>query len=315
MFAYVVRRIIQGIFVLFLVSIVTFFLIHSAPGGPAVLVQPDISRAQAQQMTKNLGLDQPLPVQYAHWMGNFLQGNFGHSFIDLSDVRSDIGTRLVNTLVLSGISLIISAIISIPLGVISAVKKDSPLDRFITGFSFLGLSIPVFWLGVMLMVLFSVKLRLLPAGGMFTIGTGFSLTDRVEHLILPVFTLSVLNLASLTQYTRSSMVGVLSEDYVRTARSKGLRNAVVVYRHALRNALIPVVTILGTFLPRAVAGAAVTETVFSWPGMGLLAVQATTNKDYPVILAVTMVVAVVVVISNLLTDITYALLDPRVRLT
>jgi peptide/nickel transport system permease protein len=265
-------------------------------------------------MAKNLGLDQPLPVQYAHWMNNFLHGDFGHSFTDLSDVRADIRVRLVNTLVLSGIALILSALISIPLGVISAVKKDSALDRFITGISFLGISIPVFWLGVMLMVLFSVKWGLLPAGGMFTIGSGFSLIDRIEHLILPVFTLCVFNLAALTRYTRSSMIGVLQEDYVRTARAKGLRSPIVIYRHALRNALIPVVTILGTFLPSAVAGAAVTETVFSWPGMGLFAVQATTNKDYPVILAVTMVVAIVVVISNLLTDIAYGFLDPRVRL-
>jgi peptide/nickel transport system permease protein len=314
MIAYSIRRLIQAVVLLFIVSIVTFALIHSAPGGPAILANPDLSREQIDQMSDQLGLNDPLPVQYGRWMGNVLQGDFGVSYNSIEPVINLIGARLPNTLLLAGTALLISIVIAIPLGIVSAIRRNSLLDRLVTSFTFFGISIPVFWLGIMLVVLFSVQLRWLPAGGMSTLGEEFSLRDRIEHMILPVFVLTIANLAELTRYTRSGMITVLGEEYIRTARAKGLSQKSIIVVHALRNALIPVITIIGVLLPRAVSGAAITEAVFSWPGMGSLAVEAATTRDYPVVLATTLTVAVVVVLSSLLTDLAYGFLDPRVRL-
>jgi peptide/nickel transport system permease protein len=313
--SFALRRFIQAIVLLFIVSMVTFALIHSAPGGPAMLSNPDLSRTQIQEMTETLGLNDPLPVQYGRWIGNVMQGDFGVSYNTIAPVTKLLGERLPNTLLLAGTALLISITVAIPLGAYSAVKRNSPIDRLVTSFTFLGISIPVFWLGIMLIVLFSVTLRWLPAGGMSTIGEGFSLQDRVKHLIMPVFVLSMANLAELTRYTRSGMVTVLNEEYIRTARAKGLGQRNVIIGHALRNAVIPVVTIIGVLLPRAVSGAAITEAVFSWPGMGSLAVEAATTRDYPVVLGTTITVASVVVLSSLITDLAYGYLDPRIRVS
>src|SRR5690606_5409846 len=223
---------------------VTFTLIHSAPGGPAMLSNPDLSRVQIQQMTEALGLDDPLPVQYGRWIANVLRGDFGVSYNTIAPVTSLLADRLPNTLLLAGTALLISIVISIPLGAYSAVRRNSPIDRIVTSFTFLGISIPVFWLGIMLIVLFSVTLRWLPAGGMATIGEPFSFQDRIEHLIMPVFVLAIANLAELTRYTRSGMVTALGDEYIRTARAKGLAPRSVIIGHALRNAVIPVVTII-----------------------------------------------------------------------
>jgi len=312
--AYSLRRLIQAVVLLFIVSMVTFALIHSAPGGPSILANPDLSRDQIEQMSESLGLNDPLPLQYWHWITSVLQGDFGISYNTIEPVINLVGNRLPNTLLLAGIALIISIAIAIPLGVFCATHRNSFLDRMVTSFTFLGVSVPVFWLGIMLIVLFSVQYRWLPAGGMATIGEGFSLRDRVEHLILPVFVLVIGNLAELTRYTRSSMITVLGEEYIRTARAKGLVQRRVLIGHAMRNALIPVITIIGVLLPRAVSGAAITEAVFSWPGMGSLAVEAATTRDYPVVLATTLTVAAVVVLSSLITDLAYGFLDPRIRL-
>lgn len=315
MVSFAIRRLIQAVVLLFIVSIVTFALIHSAPGGPAMLSNPDLSRTQIQEMTKTLGLDDPLPVQYGRWIRAVLQGDFGVSYNTIIPVTKLLGDRLPNTLLLAGTALLISIAIAIPLGAYSAVRRNSAIDRVVTSFTFMGISIPVFWLGIMLIVLFSVTLRWLPAGGMSTIGEDFSLRDRVEHLILPVFVLAMANLAELTRYTRSGMVTVLNEEYIRTARAKGLGQRTVVISHALRNAIIPVVTIIGVMLPRAVSGAAITEAVFAWPGMGSLAVEAATTRDYPVVLGTTLTVAAVVVLSSLITDLAYGYLDPRIRVS
>lgn len=313
MVAYTLRRLIQAIVLLFIVSIVTFALIHSAPGGPALLSNPDLSRDQISRMSEQLGLNDPLPVQYGRWIGNLLQGDLGVSYNSITPVTSLLADRLPNTLLLAGTALIVSILVAVPLGVISAIRRNSMLDRVVTSFTFLGISIPVFWLGIMLIVLLSVQLQWLPSGGMSTIGEEFSIRDRIEHLILPVFVLSMANLAELTRYTRSGMVTVLGEEYIRTARAKGLAQKSVVLGHALRNALIPVVTIIGVLLPRAVSGAAITEAVFTWPGMGSLAVDAATTRDYPVVLGTTLTVATVVVASSLITDLAYGYLDPRIR--
>lgn len=313
MFAFVVRRLIQAVILLLIVSVVTFTLIHSAPGGPAMLSNPDLSRDQIQQMSEQLGLNDPLPVQYGRWLVALLQGDLGTSYNTIMPVGGLILDRLPNTLLLAGSALALSIIVAIPLGVISAIRKNSLLDRMVTAFSFLGISMPVFWLGIMLIVLFSVQLNWLPAGGMSTIGEDFSFGDRISHLVLPMSVLAFANLAELTRYTRSGMISVLGEEYIRTARAKGLANKIVILTHAFRNAVIPVVTVIGVLLPRAVSGAAITEAVFSWPGMGSLAVNAATTRDYPVVLGTTLTVAAVVVLSSLITDLTYGLIDPRIR--
>ena len=314
MVAYAIRRLIQAVVLLFIVSIVTFVLIHAAPGGPAILANPDLSREQIAQASEQMGFNDPLPVQYGRWLGNVLQGDFGVSYNTIEPVVNLLAARLPNTLLLAGLALLLGLVIAIPLGVVCALRRNSWLDRTVAGLTFFGVSMPVFWLGIMLIILFSVQLRVLPSGGMMSLGEPFSLWDRIRHLILPVSVLALGNLAELTRYTRSGLVTVMSEDYVRTARAKGLTQRGVVVGHALRNALIPVVTIIGVMLPRAVSGAAITEAVFSWPGMGQLAVNAATTRDYPVVLGTTLVVAAVVIFSSFITDLAYGYLDPRIRL-
>ncbi len=313
MVTYTLRRFLQAAVLLVIVSMVTFALIHSAPGGPSILSNPDLSRDQIERMSSQLGLDDPLPVQYGRWLVNILRGDFGISYNTIEPVAGLIGNRLPNTLLLAGVALMLSILIAVPLGVLCAIRRNSPLDRMVASFTFLGVSIPVFWLGIMLIVLFSVQLKLLPGGGMSTLGEDFTVGDRIDHLIMPVFVLTIANLAELTRYTRSGMITVLGEEYIRTARAKGLTQKGVIMGHAFRNAMIPVVTIIGVLLPRAVSGAAITEAVFAWPGMGSLAVQAATTRDYPVVLGTTLTVATVVVFSSLVTDLAYGYLDPRIR--
>jgi peptide/nickel transport system permease protein len=311
---YIIRRLLQAIVLLLIVSIVTFMLIHSAPGGPSLLANPDLTTEELATMTENLGLNDPLPVQYVRWLGHVLQGDLGTSYNNVEPVDELILDRLPNTLLLTGVGLLLSIAIAIPLGILSAVRRNSILDRGVTAFSFLGVSVPVFWLGIMLIILFSVRWDVFPAGGMYSIGDDFSLVDRLKHLFLPMLVVVTANLAGLVRYTRSGMITVLSEDYIRTARAKGLTNRRVIFGHALRNALVPVITVIGISLPNAVSGAAITETVFSWPGMGLLAVNAAKTRDYPVVLGTTLAVAVVVIFSSLITDLIYARVDPRIRL-
>jgi len=314
MTGYLLRRLLQAVVLLWIVTVVTFVLIHTAPGGPAVLQNPDLGRDQVEQFRANLGLNDPLPVQYLRWLRGVLRGDFGRSYNTVEPVLRLVATRLPNTLLLTGIALGLALAIAIPLGVISATHRNSAFDRVIAGISFLGISTPGFWLGIVLIVAFSVQLRVLPAGGMYQVGAAFSVGDRIRHLVMPVFVLLIGNLAEVTRYTRSAMIGALGEDYVRTAHAKGLSAPAVLFRHALRNALIPVITIIGVYLPRAVSATAITETVFTWPGMGQLAVQSAATRDYPVVLGATLAVAVFAVASSLLTDLAYGYVDPRIRL-
>jgi len=311
---YLVRRLLQALVLLWIVTVITFVLIHEAPGGPAVLQNPDLGRDQVERFRANLGLDDPLPVQYGRWLRAVLRGDFGRSYNTVQPVLALVATRLPNTLLLTGIALGIAFAVAIPLGVISATHRNSAVDRAVAAVAFLGISTPTFWLAIVLIVLFAVQWRLLPAGGMYQVGAAFSVGDRVRHLLLPVFALTIANLAEITRYTRSAMIGALAEDYVRTAHAKGVSGRIVLFRHALRNALIPVVTIVGVYLPRAVGATAVTETVFSWPGMGQLAVQSTATRDYPVVMGATLAVAVFAVAGSLLADLAYGVVDPRVRL-
>jgi peptide/nickel transport system permease protein len=314
MAGYIVRRLGQAVVLLWIVTVVTFVLIHTAPGGPAMLQNPDLGRDQIVRIRANLGLDDPLPVQYVRWLRAAARGDFGRSYNTVEPVLRLVATRLPNTLLLTGLALGVAVLAAVPLGVLSATRRNTPVDRAIAAVSFMGISTPVFWLGIVLIVVFSVQLKALPAGGMYQVGAAFSVGDRLRHLAMPVFVLTIANLAEVTRYTRSAMIGALGEDYVRTAHAKGLPAAAVLFRHALRNALVPVITIVGVYLPRAVSATAITETVFSWPGMGQLAVQSAATRDYPVVLGATLAVAVFAVGSSLLTDLAYGLADPRIRL-
>lgn len=310
---YVTRRLLETVFLLLLVSLFTFALITNAPGGPAILLDPNMSPEAAEHMKKLLGLDQPFHVQYWRWLMETLQGNLGTSYSVRMSVSEMISLQLPNTLILSAVALIVSVLLSIPLGILSATRRNSWIDVGTTFISFFGLSVPVFWYGLMLVIIFAVKLPWLPAGGMYSDTGNKELLDLAKHLVLPVTVLATANMAQLVRYTRSSMLSVLHEDYVRTAKAKGVTPTKVVYKHALRNALIPIVTVVGLLLPRLVGGAAITETVFAWPGMGQMAVRAAFDRDYPVIMGVTLIISMVVISANLLVDILYIYIDPRIR--
>jgi peptide/nickel transport system permease protein len=310
---FLLGRLIQACGVLFVVSVITFVLIHAAPGGPAILLQPDLTREQMRELRAELGLEDPLPVQYGRWLGNLAQGRLGRSLSQGLPVTTLIADRLPATLILSGAALLLTLVLGIPLGVLSAVKRNGLVDYLVTGLAFLGMSVPVFWFGIILIIVFSVQLGLLPSAGMYTLGEPFSVADRLRYLIMPTAVLAIANLAQITRYTSSSVLGTLAEDYVRTARAKGLAERAVLLRHALRAALVPVVTVVGLLLPRLVAGAAITEAIFAWPGMGRLAVDAAVQRDYPLIMGITLMISAIVVLSNLVVDVIYGWIDPRIR--
>jgi peptide/nickel transport system permease protein len=311
---YLLVRVLQGVVLLFIVSALVFLIVHSTPGGPAILNNPDVDPETARALARDLGLTDPLTVQYGRWLGRALMGNFGKSYQHQFPVIGLIRARMPNTLILAGTALLLAVLIAVPLGVVSAVRRYSVVDYAATVGAFFGVSIPGFWLGIMCIVLFSVTLGWLPSAGMRTAGVTASTADLLRHLIMPAVVLSTFPLAQLMRYARSSMVEVLGQDYIRTARAKGLGPGRVIAAHALRNALIPVVTVLGVVTPRLLSGAVITETIFAWPGLGRLAVDAAITRDYPVIMGLTMTTALMVVISNLVTDVAYVALDPRISL-
>jgi peptide/nickel transport system permease protein len=275
----------------------------------------DATPEQRDALTRRFGLDQPVPVRYLQWLGGALHGDLGVSLSSNEPVAFRIGQRLPNTLLLAGTALIVSIVIGIPLGVVAALRRNSPPDFAVAMVSVLGVSVPAFWLGIILILAFSVSLRLLPSSGIASSGNEGDLGDRLQHLIMPTLVLSTTVLPYVVRFTRSALLEVLHQDYVRTATAKGLSHVRVVYGHALRNALVPVVSIVGTLVPRLVGGSVVTEAVFGWPGMGRLAVEAANGRDYPLIVGITVIVAFVVVASSLVVDLAYTWLDPRIRLT
>ncbi|MDR7543067.1 MAG: ABC transporter permease [Armatimonadota bacterium] len=313
MLRYLIRRLVQTAALLLVVSVVVFALVLQAPGGPSILLDRNMSAEEMARMRSLLGLDQPLHMQYARWLAQVLRGNMGVSYQAGLPVLEIIGQMLPNTLILSAAALVFALVVAIPAGVVSAAKPYTAVDHTVTFFCFFGISIPVFWYGLMLIVLFAVVLNWLPPGGMYTIGSPRTLADLSRHLVLPAVVLGTANMALFARYTRSSVMAVLRQDYVRTARAKGLGQRSVLYKHALRNALITIVTVVALQLPRLVGGAAITETVFAWPGMGSLAVRAAFERDYPMIMGITLVISTVVAASNLLVDLVYVYLDPRIR--
>ncbi|ULO09058.1 ABC transporter permease [Paenibacillus sp. 19GGS1-52] len=311
---FLVMRIGQGFLTLFLVSILTFFLINLAPGGPSAIMSFGATDEQRQALIKQLGMDKPVVERYADWLGGVVQGDLGNSLDSQQPVSTLLAERFPNTLILAGGTLIFTLVIGIPLGVYAAVKRGSWVDRVITFFSTFGMAVPEFWLGILLVIVFAVIYPVFPASGMAIAGGDFAFGDLFRHMVLPVLTLSILMLPNIIRFTRSAMVDVIDLDYVRTARAKGLRSFSVFFKHALRNALVPIASIIGLIIPILLGGAVVVENVFGWPGMGRLAVQAAVNRDYTMVMGVTMLVGTIVIVTNIITDLLYTILDPRIRL-
>lgn len=311
---YVGKRILIIIPTFIGITILAYFLSNMAPGdpidmivGPAQLSAEDIARLE-----HSYGLDQPVIIQYFHWFVRMLQGNFGVSYRTAEPVLGMILSRMGPTLLITLTSVVISVLLAIPMGVGAAVKPYSLWDYVSSGISFLAAAAPNFFVGLLLVYIFGVSLKILPVSGMYTTASSKSFGDLVRHMILPVAVLAFQQIGNLIRQVRGSMLEVLQEDYIRTAREKGLKESRIVIRHGLRNALIPVVTTIGMNLPFIVGGAVVTEQIFGWPGIGTLMVQSINARDYPCIMGITVFIAIVVLIGNLITDLVYGLLDPRI---
>ena len=315
MTGFLFRRLVQSIVLLWLVSIIGFVVVHLAPGGPLAqfTLAPGMTQAELHRIAHQMGLDRPLPVQYWEWLRRMLVGNWGRSYQDNEPVLWVIGARLPATLELMIASTLIAVLLGTWVGVMGAVRRYSVFDQLATVGAMIGLSIPTFWFGLVVIYIFSVLLGWLPPGNLHTIGDN-SFLDYVWHLIAPAMVLALVTVAIWSRYMRSSMLNVINQDFVRTARAKGLPERVVLMRHALRNALLPMIAIAGLQLPSLLGGALVTETVFTWPGMGRLFLDAIGYRDYPVLMGILMLSAVMVIASNLAADLLYAAADPRIRL-
>jgi peptide/nickel transport system permease protein len=311
---YILRRLLSVIPVMFVITFATFVLMQMLPGGPLAAYEnnPEISQADIQRLRHEMGLDQPIHVQYIAWLKNVLKGDWGYSFTTKRPVVAEIWDRLPNTLYLTGVSLLIALLIAIPAGIISATRQYSIFDHIATTLTYVGRSMPVYYSGLLLIIIFSIWLRWLPSGGMKSLGEDFSIIDSLRHLFLPVLSLSTLIAAKYVRFLRTSMLEVIHQDYIRTAAAKGLHRRIIIFKHAFRNAAIPLVTVVAIDLPVLFAGALFTETVYSWPGMGRLFVDAATRFDYSIVMGIVAAIAFLVVISNLLADIVYAILDPRI---
>ena len=347
--SYIVRRVLIGIPVLIGITIVGFVILAVAPGDPVSgLVDPErlatMTPAQLEQLRRELGLEGPMTVRYCRWLGacsprgrgigillsdrglpnlfpallgggsnGILHGDFGYSIKSGRPIVEEVVPRIEPTLLLMGTSLLLAVGVGISFGVVTAVRQYGKLDYFLTTVTLMMISTPTFVLGLILLYVFGVSLRLLPVGGMFTLGREFDLGDRIGHLAMPAMILGLANAAPIMRYVRTAMLEVLNSDYIRTARAKGLVGRAVLLRHGLRNALLPVITVVALLLPDLVAGAIITEQVFSWPGMGLLAVRAAQDRDPSLMMAIVLMVGAAVLSSNLLADVAYGIADPRVR--
>lgn len=355
MLKFIVRRLIQAIPTFIGITVLAYAIMSLAPGGPvnALAFDPDIPQKVREAMAESMGVNDPWPVQYARWLigdapitiGNLtiwegreipvfdrrgnqtgteigtsrgiLRGDFGRSFLSQNPVTEVLAVHIPATLELGLISLFIGTVIGVTIGILAAVRQGGIFDQITRVLAVLVSSIPVFWLGLILLLIFGATLEWLPMGNRFPlVGSGnYSLTDRIRHLALPVITLSSFSIATFSRFMRASLLEVLGQDYVRTARAKGLSDRIVWFKHASRNALIPIATLLGPAIPGVITGAVLTETIYSWPGMGRLIVNSITQADYPVIMAIVLLAAAATIIGYLLSDILYAIIDPRIRLS
>lgn len=315
---YIIRRLLQAIPLILLLSVLVFSLIHIIPGGPlAVLMDPRMTQAARDNIARQFGLDQPLYIQYLTWFGNMLTGNFGFSFALFTPVRDVLVRHFWPTLELFVCALSIASLLAISLGTLSAIRQGKMLDYVLTVVSYFGLAMPVFLMGLLSQNVFAISLRWLPVSGRMSVGYEFDVfsgfLDHVWHLILPAGVLSIAMFAGWSRYVRSSMIEVSKQDYIRTAQAKGVPAYQVLVRHALRNALIPFITVVAVNFGALVGGATVTEGIFYWQGMGTLFLNSLNTRDYPVLMAILLLSGVIVVLSNLVADILYAVVDPRIR--
>ncbi|BBK38747.1 ABC transporter permease [Allostella sp. ATCC 35155] len=315
MSSFLTRRLIQSLILLWIVSMIGFALLHLTPGGPLSQFAntPGMSDEDLTRLAEQMGLNRPLPVQYLEWFGRLLTGDWGRSYRDQSPVLYVIGSRLGATLQLMITATLIAVIVGGFVGVVGAVRRYSFFDQFVTIGAMVALSIPTFWFGLVVIYVFSVKLGWLPPGNISPVGNE-SFIVFVHHLIGPSMVLGLVTTAIWSRFMRSSMLDVINQDYVRTARAKGLSERIVLVRHVLRNALLPMITIAGLEVPTLLSGALVTETVFTWPGMGRLFLDSIGYRDYPVVMGLLTFTAILVIIGNLLADILYVVADPRIRL-
>lgn len=311
---YVLKRLIISIPVLFLISVGAFILVHLTPGDPAdMYISPDMTQAQIELTRTSLGLDKPWVIQYYEWIKNFVCGNLGFSFSNRQPVGEIILQRLSPTLILMSVSLLVAYLLAIPLGIVSALHKNSLLDRFIIGWTFFNVSFPPFFLGLALIYVLAVQLEIFPTGGMGVLGQEDDIVSQGMHLVLPVLVMASQFSANMIRYVRASVLDVLNQNYVRTAVSKGLSESQILLSHVVRNSLIPIVTVIGTDLPKVIGGAVITEQIFQWPGIGSLTVAAINSRDYPILMSIVILSAIAVLLANLLVDVAYAFIDPRIR--
>lgn len=312
---YILKRILVAIPTFLGITVLAYFILNLAPGSPldALLADPGITPAELERKRIALGLDQPVFIQYFNWLKLLLQGDLGFSYSTQRPVAAMIGERLPATACLAAASIILSLVVSIPLGIYAASKPNSKRDYISGGISLLMMATPNFFVGLVFIYLFAIVFQILPSGGMYSSAGGErTLGDLAVHMVMPCLVLSFQQIGGWVRHMRSSMLEVMQEDYIRTARSKGLKKWAVIYRHGLKNALIPVITVVGMSIPSLVGGAVITEQVFGWPGVGTLMVTAINGRDYPVIMGITVMIAAAVLLANILTDVAYGLLDPRI---
>lgn len=321
MLGYISRRLLQMLPLLLGITIISFVVIHLAPGEPTDLVtdlQPRVSAQAAERLRSLYGLDKPLHIQYLDWIGRLFRLDLGRSFLDNRLVSLKIIERLPITIIINVLSLLLIIIVALPIGIISAVRQHSLFDKTSTVFVFIGFAMPTFWLALLLMILFGIRLGWLPVSGLRSLAVAAlpfwpRALDMARHLVLPVFVSAFGGLAGFSRYMRSNMLEVIGQDYIRTARAKGLTERAVIYKHALRNALLPIVTILGLSVPGLIGGSVIFESIFAIPGMGRLFYESVMARDYPVIMGGLVIGAVLTLLGNLIADIVYAYVDPRIR--
>ena len=316
MLSYIIRRSLVLIPTLFVITIIVFTLIHAAPGDPLdIYLDPTLDPRDYAEVRERMGLNKPIHIQYAYWVSHFFTGDMGISFNYGRPVWELLKVRIAPTVLLMSLALLSAYLIAIPIGTLSAIKQYSPLDHTVTALAFVGISMPNFWLGLLLLSLFAVTLGWLPSFGMKELIGGGDLIDRIRHLIMPVIVLGTAYMAGITRYMRAQVLEVKNEEYIKTARSKGLREWWVISKHMMKNSLIPIVTIFGLQLPVLLGGALITEQIFSWPGMGYFFWRGVTARDYPVVMAILTLSAILTLLGNFAADLAYGFLDPRIRYT